>query len=454
MAIKIQLRRGTASEWTSANPVLMQGEMGVETDTLKVKLGNGTTAWTSLPYFTQGAKGDTGPTGATGPTGPTGATGATGATGPANTITMGTVTTGAAGSSASATVTGTAPNQTLNLVIPKGDKGDTGTAATITVGTVTALSPGATPTVSNSGTTGAAVFNFGIPTGATGATGPANSLSVGTVTSGASASATITGSAPSQTLNLVLPKGDTGATGTTGATGATGPANSLSIGTVSSGTTASATITGTPPAQTLNLVLPKGDTGATGATGATGPQGADGIPAGSIMAWVTNTAPTNWLFADGTAISRTTYSTLFAVIGTTYGAGNGSTTFNLPNLSGRVPVGKNAGTFATLAATGGAESVSLDSNNLPAHTHSFSATTSTDGSHTHAPNSGYSWLMSNRTAGTANGSGSAALTDYSTSTGAAGSHAHTVSGTTGSSGAGTAHNNLQPYIVLNYIIKT
>lgn len=79
MAVILQLRRGTAAEWTSANPVLAQGEMGVETDTLKVKLGNGTTAWTALPYFTQGAPGATGPQG---PAGPTGATGATGATGP------------------------------------------------------------------------------------------------------------------------------------------------------------------------------------------------------------------------------------------------------------------------------------------------------------------------------------------------------------------------------------
>lgn len=163
MAIKIQLRRGTASQWISANPVLMEGEMGVETDTLKVKLGNGSTAWTSLPYFTQGATGATGPTGPTGATGATGAKGDVGETGPANTITMGTVTTGPAGSSASATVTGTAPNQTLNLVIPRGDKGDTGTAATITVGTVTALSAGSTPTVTNTGTSGAAVFDFGIP---------------------------------------------------------------------------------------------------------------------------------------------------------------------------------------------------------------------------------------------------------------------------------------------------
>jgi hypothetical protein len=106
MGIHLQLRGGTAAAWTAANPTLMQREMGVETDTLKVKIGNGTSNWASLPYFTQGAAGlsayqvavangfsgsvsawlatlvgPTGPTGATGPAGPTGPTGPTGATG-------------------------------------------------------------------------------------------------------------------------------------------------------------------------------------------------------------------------------------------------------------------------------------------------------------------------------------------------------------------------------------
>jgi microcystin-dependent protein len=58
------------------------------------------------------------------------------------------------------------------------------------------------------------------------------------------------------------------------------------------------------------------------------------IPAGAIMAFAMNGAPTGWLAANGTAVSRTTYSNLFSTIGTTYGAGDGSTTFNLPNLSG------------------------------------------------------------------------------------------------------------------------
>ncbi len=117
-------------------------------------------------------------------------------------------------------------------------------------------------------------------TGATGATGPANTLSIGTVTEGAAA-ATITGTAPNQTLNLVVPKGNTGATGSTGPAG---PANSLSIGTVTEGA-AAATITGTAPTQTLNLVVPKGNTGDTGATGSTGPQ-----PWSAPVAWAGSTA--------------------------------------------------------------------------------------------------------------------------------------------------------------------
>jgi hypothetical protein len=135
------------------------------------------------------------------------------------------------------------------------------------------------PTVGNGDTVNVTIAEVG-ERGPTGATGPANSLSIGTVAEGTTASATITGTAPTQTLNLVLPKGDTGSTGstgsagTTGATGATGPAgpaNALTIGTVTSGT-AGATITGTSPNQVLNLVLQKGD------TGSTGPQG----PAGTV----------------------------------------------------------------------------------------------------------------------------------------------------------------------------
>lgn len=154
--------------------------------------------------------------------------------------------------------------------------------------------------------------------GAQGPTGPANTLSIGTVTTaetGVSAAATITGAAPTQTLNLTLPKGNTGTAATitvgttttgaagssasvtnvgtssaavfnfsvpkgdTGNTGATGPANTLSIGTVGTGATPAVTITGTSPNQTLNFVLQKGDKGDTGDTG---PQGQTGLSSTSF----------------------------------------------------------------------------------------------------------------------------------------------------------------------------
>lgn len=111
------------------------------------------------------------------------------------------------------------------------------------------------------------------PEGPEGPRGPANTLSIGTVTKGDDAEATITGTSPNQTLNLTLPKGDKGDTGEQGPQGNPGPANTLSIGTVTGGASADATITGTSPNQTLNLTLPKGDKGDTGDTGATGPAG-------------------------------------------------------------------------------------------------------------------------------------------------------------------------------------
>jgi microcystin-dependent protein len=100
------------------------------------------------------------------------------------------------------------------------------------------------------------------------------------------------------------------------------------------------------------------------------------VPAGRVMAFAGSTAPEGWLLCDGrsTGILRTTYANLFAVLGTTYGSGDGSTTFNLPDMRSRMPVGAGAGTGLTsraLATTGGAESVVIASGNLPTHTHSI-----------------------------------------------------------------------------------
>lgn len=122
--------------------------------------------------------------------------------------------------------------------------------------------------------------NVGAPgtPGATGATGPANTLKIGTVSGGATAGVTITGSAPNQVLNLVLPKGDTGSKGDTGLTG---PANTLSVGTVTTaaaGSNATISITGSAPNQVVNFTIPRGNTGAQGLKGDQGDQGFTGAP--------------------------------------------------------------------------------------------------------------------------------------------------------------------------------
>jgi len=114
------------------------------------------------------------------------------------------------------------------------------------------------------------------------------------------------------------------------------------------------------------------------------------LPPGTLTAFGGSTAPTGWLVCDGSAISRTTYSLLFAVVGTAYGAGDGSTTFNLPDLRGRVPVGYAAGGHADVATLGLNDGVALASRrpkhrhtvNDPGHLHDKGyAVGSSDGGH-------------------------------------------------------------------------
>lgn len=103
------------------------------------------------------------------------------------------------------------------------------------------------------------------------------------------------------------------------------------------------------------------------------------LPAGMVMGWATATAPIGWLICNGAAVDRTLYAELFALIGTTYGNGDGLTTFNLPNLAGKVMRGSALVTYP-LGASGGAESVTLNSNQIPVHTHPVSIT---DPGHAH-----------------------------------------------------------------------
>ena len=200
------------------------------------------------------------------------------------------------------------------------------------------------------------------------------------------------------------------------------------------------------------------------------------VPAGSIQMWATATAPSGYVLCNGVAISRTLYSTLFSVIGTTFGVGDGSTTFNVPNYQGVMPIGSN-GTYA-LASTGGAASTTLGTTNLPSHTHTFSGTVSSTGSGiTSSGNAAISDPGHNHASGwSAGGGGSSAyiraqntspeVNVVFTSTAVTGitdsGHTHgfsvnssgTASGTTDGTGSGTAFTNLPPYLGINFIIKT
>ncbi len=171
----------------------------------------------------------------------------------------------------------------------------------------------------------------------------------------------------------------------------------------------------------------------------------DTLPIGSITAYGKETAPANWLICDGSAVSRTSYADLFAVIGTKYGEGDGSTTFNLPNLKGRVPVGLDGGDtdFNTIGKTGGEKKHTLTTDEMPNHKHSI-----------------YQYV---------NGYKLGVVTEYGVSGGKSISmlkNSDKISNQSPNSGdtsvglvnadyAGNSqpHNNLQPYEVNNFIIK-
>lgn len=214
-------------------------------------------------------------------------------------------------------------------------------------------------------------------------------------------------------------------------------------------TLASPTFTGTPAAPT-----PTGTDNSTKLATTAFVQALIAVttPTGAVMAYAGAAAPTGWLLADGSAVNRTTYSTLFAAIGTAYGAGDGSTTFNVPNLLGRVPVGKNAGTFATLGGTGGEETHVLSAAEMPVHSHSLPSQTGVEGS-SHVHGITMSSVVLNFAAG-------ASVLTVMTNTGGvdtnteSANHAHNITGPSGNAGSGSAHNNLQPYQVFNYIVKT
>lgn len=281
MATRMQQRRGTLAEWTAANPVLSEGELGVETDTHMLRIGDGVTPFLNLPMYA-GPQGPQGPIGPVGPLGPIG---------------------------------------------PQGIQGPEG------------------------------------PVGPPGPYGPA------------------------------------------------------------------------------------------GPVGPQGPAGG-GIVSGIIMAYAGNPAPAGWLICDGSAISRGNYASLFSALGTTYGSGDQSTTFNLPDLRGRTPIGYDVGQteFNAIGKRGGAKTHILTVNEMPSHNH----TTNTTGSgHTHE--FGFEYQSDVATTGQAyrisdiqNITHASGTNGTATPTATGSTHTHGV----GDTGNGQAHSILQPYVAMNYIIKT
>ena len=469
-----------------------------------------------------------GPAGPAGPAGDKGADGPAGAPGPGNRLSIGSV---GKGVYPEASITGTSPDQILNLTLPQGD---TGAAATVTVGKTDTLIPGADAVVVNSGTATAAVLDFGIPTGAAGPVGPvgpkgddgdpgpegpvgprgpqgipgedgadgppgpagkdgagvrilgelddptqlpttgqpgdayfikgdlwvwdnvdgtwinvgriqgpvgpagpkgddgdmgpegpqgpagnpgrdgdkgdrgdagpANELVIGTVTEAVDAAASITGTAPKQTLNLALPrgpqgergvqgdpgpqgekgqpgdpgakgdKGDQGDPGPQGEQGVPGAAATLAVGvteTLTPGSKAYVKNVGTASAAVFDFGIPEGKAGSGG--------GGDTIPVGSIFPYVGTTAPAGWLMCDGTAVNAGTYPLLAALLAPFGG--------RTPDMRGRFPMGADA--TRPVGSLGGSNLITT----VVAHTHtvtgsvSLAATSRVGGDHAHGLNS-------------------------------------------------------------------
>ena len=172
--------------------------------------------------------------------------------------------------------------------------------------------------------------------------------------------------------------------------------------------------------------------------------GIEGTATGTILPWSAASLPTGFLECAGAAVSRSTYSALFAIIGTTYGAGDGSTTFNTPDLADNVPVGKSGS--KALASTGGANTVAVTATgNVGGSTANATLSTAQLASHSHSA------AVSGGTGGLSNPIATATPGNTG-NTGSGSGHSHNMSATFSGSAVNAAI--VQPYIALIYIIKT
>lgn len=224
------------------------------------------------------------------------------------------------------------------------------------------------------------------------------------------------------------------------------------------------------------------------------------VPVGSLVPYLGTTSPsTKWLIPNGAPVSRSTYAALFALIGTTFGAGDGLSTFNLPDLRGRVLMALdnlggaqanvvNNASARTLGGTIGSHTSVLTVGQIPSHNHgagtlqastggahTHGGSTGTAGSHTHQGNPSGNSLITRRTSGgdydllirpAGVGISGVHNAHQDSTTGAAGSHSHsvtintsgsahshTVTGTTASAGASEPVNMLQPSMAVGYLLR-
>jgi len=211
-----------------------------------------------------------------------------------------------------------------------------------------------------------------------------------------------------------------------------GAATFKSTVTVSGAATFNSTVTVSGAATFNSTVTIKGDVHVSSKVCASAFFGIGITPPGAIFPYAVSAAPTGYLLCNGQAVSRTTYSTLFAVVSSLYGDGNGSSTFNVPDLRGRFLAGWDAGTSvltavttgmiagSSIANTGGVQAVTLSVAQIPSHAHTYTA----------------------QVGGEIGNDGPAAAWS-STST-----------GNTSNTGGGGAHSNIPPAMIINFIIKT
>ena len=176
--------------------------------------------------------------------------------------------------------------------------------------------------------------------------------------------------------------------------------------------------------------------------------GVEGIPTATIIPWTSASVPTGFLECNGQAVSRSTYSALFAIIASTYGAGDGSSTFNVPDLQNNVTIGKSNN--KALASTGGANTVT-STGNVAGSTANATLSESQLASHSHSDGIDFPGPKGPPQASNFPAGGQPTSTaSNTTSTGSGNGHSHNMS----ANFTGDATSVLQPYLTVIYIIKT